>query len=160
MKALFLIFMAAALNNNPFVVESPAFANNEMIPAKYTCTGSNINPALVITNTPKGTKSLALIVDDPDAPNGTFDHWVMWNIPVTAVIDENSAIGIQGKNGKGESKYTGPCPPSGTHHYSFKVYALDTKKLDLAAGSDKKALLKAMEKHILASGKLIGLYKK
>jgi Raf kinase inhibitor-like YbhB/YbcL family protein len=145
--------------NKPLIVESPAFANNEMIPDKYTCAGSNFNPALVITSTPDGTKSLALIVDDPDAPNGTFDHWVMWNIPVAAVIDENSAPGIQGKNGKGENRYTGPCPPSGTHHYNFKVYALDTK-LTLAAGADKNALLKAMETHILASGGLIGLYKK
>jgi Raf kinase inhibitor-like YbhB/YbcL family protein len=150
--------MATAFNK-PLVVESPAFANNEMIPAKYTCPGSNINPAIAITDIPGGTKSLALIVDDPDAPNGTFDHWIMWNIPVTAVIDENSAPGIQGKNGKGENKYMGPCPPSGTHHYNFKVYALDIK-LDLPAGTDKNALLKAMDKHTLASGGLIGLFKK
>jgi Raf kinase inhibitor-like YbhB/YbcL family protein len=158
MKTLFLIVMAIILNK-PLIVESPAFANNELIPAKYTCVGSNINPALVITNIPNGTKSLALIIDDPDAPNGTFDHWIMWNIPVIAVIDENSAPGIQGKNGKGENKYIGPCPPSGTHHYNFKVYALDTK-LDLPVGSDKNALLKTMDKHILASGGLIGLFKK
>jgi Raf kinase inhibitor-like YbhB/YbcL family protein len=158
MKALFLMVMAT-IQNKPLVVESPAFANNEMIPDKYSCTGANINPAIVITSIPDGTKSLALIVDDPDAPNGTFDHWVMWNIPVTAVIDENSAPGIQGKNGKGENRYTGPCPPSGTHHYNFKAYALDIK-LALAASVDKKALLKAMETHILASGGLIGLYKK
>lgn len=158
MKTLFLIIMAIILNK-PLIVESPAFANNELIPAKYTCVGSNINPALVITNIPNGTKSLALIVDDPDAPNGIFDHWIMWNIPVIAVIDENSAPGIQGKNGKGENKYIGPCPPSGTHHYNFKVYALDTK-LDLPVGSDKNALLKTMDKHILASGGLIGLFKK
>jgi Raf kinase inhibitor-like YbhB/YbcL family protein len=158
MKELLLILMVAMLNK-PLVVESPAFANNQLIPAKYACTGSNINPALVITDTPDGSKSLVIIVDDPDAPGGTFDHWLMWNIPVMAVIDENSAPGIQGKNGKGENKYMGPCPPSGTHHYNFKVYALDTK-LDLPAGTDKKTLLKAMEKHILASGGLIGLYKK
>lgn len=158
MKTLFLIVMATVLNK-PLIVESPAFANNELIPAKYTCVGSNINPALVITDIPYGTKSLALIVDDPDAPNGTFDHWIMWNIPPIAVIDENSAPGIQGRNGKGENKYMGPCPPSGTHHYNFKVYALDTK-LNLPAGSNKTALLKAMDKHILVSGELIGLFKK
>lgn len=83
----------------------------------------------------------------------------MWNVPAVAVIDENSAPGIQGKNGKGENKYMGPCPPSGTHHYNFKVYALDTK-LNLPIGSNKKALLKAMDNHILASGELIGLFKK
>jgi len=158
MKTLFLIVMATVLNK-PLIVESPAFANNELIPAKYTCVGSNINPTLVITDIPYGTKSLALIVDDPDAPHGTFDHWVMWNIPAVGVIDENSAPGIQGKNGKGENKYMGPCPPSGTHHYHFKVYALDIK-LKLPAGADKNALLKAMDKHILASGELIGLFKK
>lgn len=145
--------------NKPLVVTSPVFANNEIIPAKYTCIGSDVNPAITITDIPDHTKSLALIVDDPDAPNGTFDHWVMWNIPVTNKIDENSAPGVQGKNGKGENKYMGPCPPSGTHHYNFKLYALDTK-LDLPAGSDKNMLLKAMDKHILASGGLIGLFNK
>ncbi len=149
----------AAILNKPLAIESPAFANNNLIPVKYSCIGSNINPALVITYIPSGTKSLALIIDDPDAPNGTFDHWVMWNIPVIAVIDENSAPGIQGKNGTGENKYIGPCPPSGTHHYNFKIYALDTK-LNLGAGSDKNTLLKVMDKHILASGGLIGLFKK
>ena len=79
--------------------------------------GSDINPALVITDIPAGTKSLALIVHDPDAPGGTVDYWIMWNIPVTPVIDENSAPGIQGKNEKGENKYMGPCPDSGTYHY-------------------------------------------
>jgi Raf kinase inhibitor-like YbhB/YbcL family protein len=150
--------MTAAINK-PLMVTSPVFANNENIPAKYTCIGSNINPAIIITDIPDGTKSLALIVDDPEAPNGTFDHWIMWNIPVTGKIDENSAPGVQGKNGKGENKYIGPCPPSGEHHYNFKVYALDTK-LKLAVGADKDMLLKVMDKHILASGGLIGLFKK
>lgn len=158
MKIIPLLVMAIVLNK-PLTIKSPAFANNEWIPAKYTCVGSNINPALSITDIPNGTESLALIVDDPDAPNGTYVHWVMWNIPVISVIDENSAPGIQGKNGKGENKYFGPCPPTGIHHYNFKIYALDTK-LILPLQADKNALLKAMDKHILASGGLIGLFKR
>ncbi|PZX93496.1 YbhB/YbcL family Raf kinase inhibitor-like protein [Flavobacterium aquariorum] len=145
--------------NKPLIIKSPAFSNNEWIPVKYTCVGSNINPALAITDIPNDTKSLAIIVDDPDAPNGTFVHWVMWNVPVISMIDENSAPGIQGKNGKGENKYFGPCPPTGTHHYNFKVYALDAK-LILPLGANKNVLLKAMDGHILASGSLIGLFKK
>jgi Raf kinase inhibitor-like YbhB/YbcL family protein len=158
MKTLLLIIMATLIYK-PLTVKSPAFGSNEMIPSKYTCTGSDINPALSIAGIPDGTKSLALVVDDPDAPNGTFDHWVMWNVPVTANIGENTAPGIQGKNGKGNNTYMGPCPPSGTHHYHFRVYALDTQ-LDLPATAGKKELLKAIEGHTLASGELVGLYKK
>ena len=158
MKILLLLIMTTVLNK-PLIIKSPAFSNNGWIPAKYTCIGSNINPTLAISDIPNGTKSLALIVDDPDAPNGTFVHWVMWNIPITSVIDENSTLGIQEKNGKGENNYFGPCPPTGTHHYNFKIYALDTK-LILPIRADKNALLKAMDKHILASGVLIGLFEK
>jgi Raf kinase inhibitor-like YbhB/YbcL family protein len=148
-----------AVLKQPLIITSPDFANNEAIPSKYTCTGLDINPEINISDIPPNTKSLALIIDDPDAPNGTFDHWVMWNIPVISRIEKNSSPGIQGKNGKNENKYTGPCPPSGTHHYNFKVYALDVM-LDLPADSDKNALLKAMDQHILASGGLIGLFNK
>ncbi len=155
----FLLLTMAIVNTKTLTIKSPAFSNNGPIPTKYACDGSNISPELQISEIPEGTKSLVLIVDDPDAPKGTFDHWVMWNIPVKDKIAENSAPGTQGKNGKGENKYTGPCPPSGTHHYHFKVYALDTK-LDIAANSDKKAVLKAIEGHIVASGELVGTYKK
>ena len=130
-----------------------------MIPKKYTCDGANINPALSIENLPEGVKSLALIMDDPDAPNGTFDHWIMWNMPPKTTIAENSARGLQGQNGRKENKYTGPCPPSGTHHYYFKIYALDTE-LELKAGADKASLEEAMKGHILSSAELIGLYKR
>jgi hypothetical protein len=140
-------------------VKSTAFTNDQPIPAMYTCEGDNINPPLSVDDIPENTKSLALILDDPDAPKGTFVHWVMWNIPVERTIAENSAPGVQGANGRKESRYTGPCPPSGTHHYHFKFFALDTK-LDLKEGSDKPALLRAMDGHILASGELIGLYQK
>jgi Raf kinase inhibitor-like YbhB/YbcL family protein len=140
-------------------IKSPAFGNMDFIPDKYTCAGDNINPPLNLANIPGNTKTLALIVDDPDAPHGTFDHWVMWNIPVKERIEENSVPGAEGKNGRGENKYMGPCPPAGTHHYHFTIYALDVK-LDLSLDTDKKALLDAMKDHILATSELIGLYEK
>ncbi len=139
-------------------ITSPAFAQNGFIPDKYSCHGENTNPALAINGIPKDTKSLALIVDDPDAPRGTFDHWVLWNIPVAQTIEANSQPGVAGKNGAGQNAYTGPCPPSGTHHYHFKVYALDTM-LDIKAGADKKTVEDAMKGHILAEGELVGLFK-
>jgi Raf kinase inhibitor-like YbhB/YbcL family protein len=148
-----------AVSPTTLTIKSPSFADNDFIPAKYTCDGSNINPALTVKDIPKDAKTLAIILDDPDAPKKTFDHWVMWNITPKEKIEENSAPGTQGLNGKFENKYTGPCPPSGIHHYHFKIYALDTK-LDIPANSDKKALLAAMESHIIAQGELIGLYKR
>jgi Raf kinase inhibitor-like YbhB/YbcL family protein len=153
-----VIFMSMLASNN-LLVRSPAFEHNDFIPAKFTCVGGNINPELVISDIPKEAVSLALIMDDPDATNGTFDHWIMWNIPVKNKIEENSTPGVQGKNGKNENKYTGPCPPSGTHHYHFKIYALNTR-LDLPEGSDKQTLLIAMEGHVIGTGELIGLFKK
>jgi len=140
-------------------VKSPAFPDGGMIPAKFTCTGNDINPEIDITGVPVSAKSLVLIVDDPDAPKGTFDHWVMWNIPTDGKIAANSAPGKQGRNGMGENRYKGPCPPSGTHHYHFKVFALDTK-LDLPDSSEKQDVLKAIEGHVMAKGELVGLYKK
>lgn len=152
--------MSTLVNNSTLTVSSPSFKHNEMIPSRFTCEGSNINPELMIGDVPANAKSLALVMDDPDAPNGTFDHWIMWNIPAAdKKIKENHAPGTEGKNGKGDSKYTGPCPPSGTHHYHFKVYALD-EKLDLKSGSTKQELENAMKGHIVAQGELVGLYKK
>lgn len=144
---------------NTLTIKSPAFENDSYIPEKYSCDGSNINPPLTIKNIPSNAKSIALIMDDPDAPKGTFDHWIMWNMELVTDIEENSAPGAQGLNGRKENKYTGPCPPSGIHHYHFKVYALD-KILDIPENSDKAALQKAMEGHILAEGELIGLYER
>lgn len=146
--------------NNSLTISSPAFENEGDIPSKYTCEGQNVNPEITIKDVPDNTQSLALIMDDPDAPTGTFDHWIMWNIPAnTKTIDMNSHPGTQGKNGRGENKYTGPCPPTGKHRYYFKVYALD-KKLSLAEGSTKAELENAMQGHILASGQLMGKYEK
>lgn len=151
--------MATITMTKPLVLKSPAFGKNDLIPSKYTRDGAGINPELIIDDVPSDARSLALILDDPDAPSGTFDHWIMWNIPVSGKIAENSAPGVQGRNSKNENKYYGPCPPHGMHHYSFKVYALD-QKLDLPLDTDKRDLLNAMKGHILAQGELIGLYKK
>ncbi len=138
-------------------IASPAFENNKLIPSKYTCDGDNVNPTLNIKGIPQETKSLVLIVDDPDALMGTWDHWIVWNIPPTNKIEENSVPGTEGLNDFRKHSYGGPCPPSGTHRYFFKVYALDTK-LDLNPNSRKKDVEKAMKDHILARGELIGLY--
>jgi Raf kinase inhibitor-like YbhB/YbcL family protein len=139
-------------------IKSSAFEHNKQIPKKYTCDGDNINPPLTVEGAPKEAKTLSLIMDDPDAPMGTFDHWVTWNIPAsTNKIAEHSAPGTEGLNGARRPGYTGPCPPSGTHRYFFKVYALDAQ-LDLSAKSTKRDVEKAMQNHILAKGELIGLY--
>ena len=141
-------------------VMSPTFENNQLIPAKYTCDGDDVNPPLAIDGVPEGTKTLALIVDDPDAPMGTWDHWIVWNIPATASkIAENTVPGTEGMNDFRRRSYGGPCPPSGTHRYFFKVYALDVK-LDLSPTSRKRDVEKAMQGHVLAKGELVGLYRR
>jgi Raf kinase inhibitor-like YbhB/YbcL family protein len=143
-------------------IESPAFENNQPIPSKYTCDGEDVNPPLKISDVPEDAKSLVLIVDDPDAPLGTFTHWIVWNIdPKTNFIEENSVpVGaIVGVNDFGKNSYGGPCPPSGTHHYHFKLYALDTT-LNLDKDSKKNDLEKAMENHILEKAEIIGIYKR
>jgi len=131
--------------------------DGEHIPSKYTCDGYNVNPPLNIRGIPEGTKSLVLIVDDPDAPIGTWVHWVVWNIPPKEEIGEDSVPGTEGLNDFRKHSYGGPCPPSGTHRYFFKVYALDTK-LDLKRNSRKRDVERAMKGHILAQGQLVGLY--
>lgn len=140
-------------------ITSPAFENQAPIPAKYTCQGEDISPPLAIADLPDNTASLALIVDDPDAPMGTWDHWIVWNIKPTSKIEENSAPGTPGKNSWGRNDYGGPCPPSGTHRYFFKLYALD-RELDLKAGATKAQLEAVMEGHILERAEAIGLYEK
>jgi Raf kinase inhibitor-like YbhB/YbcL family protein len=146
-------------NDNGLRVRSVAFSHGGHIPPKYTCEGENINPPLEVSGMPEKTKSLALIVEDHDAPQGIYDHWVVWNIPPNAAIDENSVPGISGKNSFGNTGYGGPCPPSGSHRYFFKVFALDSE-LDLGPGSDKNILEKAMKDHVLATGELMALYQK
>ena len=141
------------------IVKSPAFENNNRIPTKYTCDGDNVNPPLTIEGAPEETKSLVLILDDPDAAAGTWNHWLVWNIPPTCKIKEDAVPGIQGVNNAGKRDYGGPCPPSGTHRYFFKVYALDTE-LNSNPNSQKEDIKKAMQSHILAQGELLGLYRR
>lgn len=151
-------------------ISSPAFKDNDFIPSKYTCEGRNINPALIIEGIPENAKTLALIMDDPDAPMGTFVHWVAWNIVLADEIQEgipkestvNHPISLkQGLNTAEKTGYMGPCPPvgHGVHHYHFKLYALDTD-LNLPENTKKEDLLKSMEGHIIEETELIGLYKR
>ncbi len=160
-----IIFVIAAVLNaaygrEPMNLESPEFKNNEYIPARYTGEGEDINPPLNIENIPPQTKSLALVVDDPDAPKGVWVHWVVFDIPAaTSTIKENSVPGKLGITDSGIGNYHGPYPPSGTHRYFFKLYALDTI-LNLKEGVSKAALERAMQGHILDNTELIGLYKR
>ena len=146
---------------------SSSLRHEDMIPAKFTCDGQNISPPLAWSGAPKETKSFALICDDPDAPAGTWVHWVIFDIPsnvnfLPEKVAKQEEIAGLGKNGKNSSRrygYDGPCPPGGTHRYYFKLFALDTM-LNLNAGLSKEDLLKAMKGHILAEAQLMGRYKR
>ncbi|MGN6436278.1 MAG: YbhB/YbcL family Raf kinase inhibitor-like protein [Agriterribacter sp.] len=140
-------------------VSSEAFAHEEEIPVKYTCNGEGINPPLDISNIPDETQTLALIVEDPDAPGGTYDHWIVWNIDPVSVLKENFSPGISGSNSAGKTGYHPPCPPDGTHRYYFHVFALDVA-FDLAPGASREELQQLMEPHILAKGTIMGRYGK
>jgi Raf kinase inhibitor-like YbhB/YbcL family protein len=151
-----------ATGTHTLVVRSASFDRMEFIPAKYTCQGENTNPFINWSNIPDHTVSMVLIMDDANArtaDGGSFTHWIMWNIDPDQAIDENSHPGVQGKNSKGDIGYMGPCPPTGKHHYHFKVFALD-KMLDLPEGSDRKSLEDAMYGHILTWGEIVGIYQK
>lgn len=143
-------------------ITSPAFTNGGAIPSKFTCDGADVSPELVFGAAPPGTRSLALIMDDPDAPGGMWVHWVVWNIdPATKRIAEGDVppgakLGLTDFR---QTSYGGPCPPSGTHRYFFKLYALDAT-LDLGAGATKASLERAMKGHVLAQGELMGKYKR
>lgn len=141
------------------IITSTAFKHNKMIPAKYTCDGAAINPPLRVEGVPEDAKTLVLIMDDPDAPMGTFVHWVVWNIPINVEIEEDSIPGTEGRNSTGRNSYIGPCPPSGTHRYFFKFYALDGR-LDIDRNFTKQDVENAMKDKIIAKGELIGLYKR
>jgi len=157
--ALCFLSLSMAEGGGSMKLTSPEFSDKEFIPGKFTCQGENVSPALNIESVPAGTRSLALIVDDPDAPMGTWTHWVVFNIPVVPGIDESGIPGSQGVNDFGKMDYGGPCPPSGTHRYFFRLYALDIL-LELDEGADRESLEAAMKGHILDSAELVGLYKK
>ena len=140
---------------------SPAFTHNGAIPSEYTCDGSDLSPPLEISDVPSNAKSLVLINDDPDAPVGTWDHWIVFNIPssIEDIPKGTEPKGTAGRNSWGRTGYGGPCPPSGTHRYFFKLYALDTE-LNLQEGATKKDLERAMQGHIIAQAELMGTYKR
>lgn len=146
---------------------SSAFEEGEMIPKKYTCDDMNISPPLNWSSVPEGTKTFAIICDDPDAPMGTWVHWVIYNLPanINELSENVPALEIlpngakQGRNDFGKIGYGGPCPPGGTHRYYFKIYALE-KELDIDAGITKAELLKAIEGHILSEAQLMGRYRR
>jgi Raf kinase inhibitor-like YbhB/YbcL family protein len=144
-----------------FKLSSPAFNNKERIPSKYTCSGSDLSPTLEWADTPQSTKFFALIMDDPDAPNGTWDHWVIYNIPsnITKLPEGKIDTVIKlANNSWGKKSYNGPCPPPGKEHrYFFKLYALDDF-IELAPDANKHDLLEAINGHILAQTELIGIY--
>ncbi|MFH1283980.1 MAG: YbhB/YbcL family Raf kinase inhibitor-like protein [Candidatus Peregrinibacteria bacterium] len=141
-------------------ISSPAFNFNEAIPSKYTCDGESISPPLQVSELPENTKSLALVVDDPDALSGTWIHWLVWNIdPQTTEIKENSVPqgAVQGTTSSGKTAYGPPCPPSGTHRYNFRIYALDST-LDLTPSANISDFYDAIKPHILNSAELMGVY--
>lgn len=149
-------------------ITSSAFAEGQPIPPKCTCAGPNVSPPLTWTNAPAGTKSFALIADDPDAPMGTWVHWVIYNVPptVNSLAEDTPQVpelpdgAKQGVNDFGKIGYGGPCPPRGKpHHYHFKLYALDTL-LPLKSGATKRELLRAMDGHVLGEGQLIGTFQR
>jgi Raf kinase inhibitor-like YbhB/YbcL family protein len=164
---IFSILPFAGAEGGTMELISSAFNEGGMIPGKYTCDGADVSPPLKWAALPAGTKSLALICDDPDAPVGNWVHWVYYDIPVgteglpeKVATDEHPAEGgTQGLNDFRKMGYGGPCPPGGTHRYYFKLYALDTT-LNLPAGATKKQLLKAMENHIIDQTQLMGKYKR
>jgi len=142
-----------------FELTSTAFAEGELIPVRYSCDGEDISPPLTWNDLPAGTQSLALIMDDPDAPVGTWDHWVVFNLPAeTRELPEAAHVtATTGKNSWGRNDYGGPCPPGGTHRYFFKLYALDNT-LSLDENANKGQVLSALEGHILAEAELMGTF--
>ncbi|HEX6334356.1 MAG TPA: YbhB/YbcL family Raf kinase inhibitor-like protein [Flavisolibacter sp.] len=140
-------------------VSSPSFDDGGNIPATFTCEGRNASPPILIRSLPAGTMSIAIIMDDPDAPAGTWTHWVNWNIPATHQLREGESKGVIGKNSYGRNRYDGPCPPSGVQRYHFRIFALDCI-LDITGASGAAELEKSIADHILAVGILHGKYRK
>jgi Raf kinase inhibitor-like YbhB/YbcL family protein len=139
---------------------SPAFEDEGDIPARYTCDGEGVSPALAIEELPPETVSLVLTVEDPDAPAGTWDHWVAYDIePRTDIPEAVEALGVPGDNSWGRSGYGPPCPPSGIHRYVFTVYALDAT-LDWDPGADKESVVGAIHDHVIEEATLLGFYER
>jgi Raf kinase inhibitor-like YbhB/YbcL family protein len=151
-----------AVGGNVLTVTSAAFTEGADIPKKYTCDGAGVSPPLKWSGAPAQTLSFALIVDDPDAPVGTFTHWVAFDIPSnqTEIPEGSKNVGKEGRNSAGRNGYIGPCPPSGTHRYIFNVYALDVPALKLNEGAARDEVSNAIKGHILAEGTLMGRYRR
>lgn len=161
LAALLIVTLLSFIPAAKLVVTSPAFGAGQMIPSKYTCEGAELSPPLSITGIPPDAKSIAVIVHDPDAPGpGGVTHWLTWNLDTGGNIPENFKGAVQGLNSGKRPGYKGMCPPTGRHHYHFKVYALDSQLTLDTATTDKLGLENAMQGHILAEGEIIGLYEK
>jgi Raf kinase inhibitor-like YbhB/YbcL family protein len=159
-SAIVLAAMASfAAGGARMKITSSAFQEGANIPSKFTCDGADTSPPLQIADIPSGAKSLALIMDDPDAPSGLFTHWAVWNISpqTSSIAEESTPKGVQGANDFGKSGYGGPCPPSGAHRYYFRIFALD-RELDLPFGAKRGQVDAAMKNHIVAQGELMGRY--
>ena|SRR5688572_1190374 len=156
---IFISIFWLLLQTQTLTVTSPDFEHEGEIPSQFTCDGDDSNPTLNIDGIPEGTKSLAIIMEDPDVPLTTFNHWIVWNIEPSETIEANSIPGVQGNNSLGKNSYLGPCPPGGTHRYFFKVYALNAM-LDIDEDSKKGELEEAMKGRILAQGEIMGWYQR
>lgn len=143
---------------NIMQLTSPAFKNNEELPVKFTCDGAGLHPPLEFKDAPSDTQSFVLILEDPDAPSGTFDHWIVFNIPAQTTNLTDSP-GLSGKNSSGRTGYVGACPPSGQHRYIFHLYAVDTM-LNLKAGASRQEIEQAMSGHILGLAELQSVYQR
>ncbi len=143
-----------------FKLSSPAFQDSDLIPKKFTCQGENISPELDWSEAPANTKSFVLIVDDPDAPGGTFTHWVLFDIPADQkqLAEGAGSIGVSGSNGLSQPGYMGPCPPNGLHRYYFRLYALDVPSLNLKEGASRSEAEAAMKGHIIGAADTLGRY--
>jgi Raf kinase inhibitor-like YbhB/YbcL family protein len=145
-----------------FALESSAFENAQAIPSRHSCEGEDVSPPLRWSNAPEGTRSLALILDDPDAPGGVFTHWTVWGLdPAAEGLGEGESTPGEGDNDFGTSGYRGPCPPPGhgRHRYVFRLYALDAEP-ELAAGAAKAELEQAIAGHVLTTAELVGIYER
>jgi Raf kinase inhibitor-like YbhB/YbcL family protein len=145
-----------------FALESSAFGNAQAIPNRHSCEGEDVSPPLRWMNVPEGTRSLALVVDDPDAPGGVFTHWLGWGLdPAASGLGEGESAPAEGRNDFGTTGYRGPCPPPGhgRHRYVFRLYALDAQ-LGLGAGAAKAELEQALEGHVLTTAELVGTYER
>jgi Raf kinase inhibitor-like YbhB/YbcL family protein len=143
-----------------FEITSDAFESGGTIPSRHACDGENVSPPLAFSGLPEGTRSLALVVDDPDAPVGTFTHWLAWGIdPSADGLGQGQAAPREGRNGFGTTGYAGPCPPHGHHRYFFRLHALDAE-LDVEPGADRDQLDRALEGHVLETAELVGGYER